>query len=88
MASSKMSNGTAKPDVNISVLNKKGEILPQAAIKELKAFKSELVIKGEASEEVYRAAIHRWNEAYIEESVCHPSSRAPVFRCLRNDSQL
>jgi hypothetical protein len=55
---------------NKSILNKKGEILPTSAIEELKAsIECEVVVKGEATEDVYRKAIHRFNEAFILEAV-------------------
>ena len=40
------------------------------AIRELKSqVKGEVIVKGEVSELNYKAAIHRWNEAFIQEAV-------------------
>jgi hypothetical protein len=45
--------------------------LTQEAVKELKnAVNCGVVIKGEADEERYRAAIDRFNKAWIAEAVC------------------
>jgi hypothetical protein len=54
----------------VPVLRKNGEVLPLTAIQDLKAtIKGNVLVKGEASEEDYRVAIHRFNEAYITEAV-------------------
>ncbi len=43
----------------------------QEVVKELKNIvRCDVVIKGEGSEEVYRAAIHRFHKAWIAEAVC------------------
>lgn len=55
---------------DIKVLNRKRQLLPESAIQELKAaVKGEVIIRGDAPEEVYRAAIDRWNKAWIQEAV-------------------
>jgi hypothetical protein len=61
------------------IIRKNGEMLPLTAVQDLKSkVKGEVLVKGEASEEIYRTAIHRWNEAYITEAVCfHPSTKVP-----------
>jgi hypothetical protein len=52
------------------ILNRNGDIIPESAIRELKsAVKGEILIKGEASDEAYGAAIHRFNEGTIQEAV-------------------
>jgi len=54
------------------IIRKNGEVLPLTAIQDLKSkVKSEVLVKGEASEDAYWVAIHRWNEAYITEAVSH-----------------
>lgn len=55
---------------NIKIARRNGEALPETAIKELKAaVKGEVLFKGEAEEEVYRAAIDRFNKGGIQEAV-------------------
>jgi hypothetical protein len=55
---------------NIKIVRRNGEALPETAIKELKAaVKGEVLFKGEAEEEVYRAAIDRFNKGGIQEAV-------------------
>jgi hypothetical protein len=55
---------------DIKVVNRKGDILPESAIKELKsAVKCDVLIKGEAGEEAYHAAIDRFNKGGIQEAV-------------------
>ena len=67
MASLEVPAASAPP-----IIRKNGEVLPVTAIQDLKSkVKSEVLVKGEASEDAYRAAIHRWNEAYITEAVSH-----------------
>jgi hypothetical protein len=57
------------------IIRKNGEVLPLTAIQDLKSkVKSGVLVKGEASEDAYQAAIHRWNEAYIMEAVSHSIS--------------
>jgi hypothetical protein len=57
---------------DIKILDRKQHLLPESAIQELKAaVKGEVVIKGEASDEVYRAALDRWNKAWIQEAVSY-----------------
>ena len=55
---------------NIKIVRRNGEALPETAIKELKvAVKGDVLFKGEAEEEVYRAAIDRFNKGGIQEAV-------------------
>jgi hypothetical protein len=55
---------------DIKILNRKQQLLPESAIQELKAaVKGEVIIRGDAPEKVYRAAIDRWNKAWIQEAV-------------------
>lgn len=55
---------------DIKIVRKNGEVLPETAIKELKAVvKGEVLLKGEATREVYRAAIDRFNKSRIQEAV-------------------
>jgi hypothetical protein len=55
----------------ITITSRKGDLLTQEAVKELKnAVNCGVVIKGEADEERYRAAIDRFNKAWIAEAVC------------------
>ena len=62
--------------INMWQLSRKnGEILPKAAIKELKAFQFEVVLHGEAPEEVYNASINRFNKAWIREAVKTASTK-------------
>ena len=52
------------------IFNRKKQVLPAAAIQELKtAVHGEVLIKGEPPDEIYRAAINRWNKAWIQEAV-------------------
>ena len=52
------------------ITRKNGESLPDKAVQDLKAnIAGEVLVRGEAPEETYRSAVHRWNEAYIEEAV-------------------
>jgi len=62
---------------------KNGELLPLHAIKDLKSLlKCEVLVKGEVPEDAYRAAIHRWNEAYITEAVCfHTLYKSDILTC-------
>lgn len=54
----------------IHILRRNHEVLPEAAIQELKdSIGGEVIFKGEAAEEVYRAAINRKNKAWIQEAV-------------------
>ena len=54
----------------VKIINRRKQILHAAAIQELKtAVQGEVLIKGEAPDEVYRAAIDRWNKACIQEAV-------------------
>ena len=56
----------------IQIVRRNGEVLPESAIKELKAaVKCEVLFKGETEEEVYRAAIDRFNKGGIQEAVRH-----------------
>ncbi len=70
----------------IKILSRKQQLLPETAIQELKAaVRGEVIIKGEAPDEVYRAALDRWNKAWIQEAVSYlPSFCAlnPVINCL------
>lgn len=55
---------------NINIVNKSGEKLPESAFADLTtSVKGQVVIKGEAEEDVYRAAIDRYNKAFIAEAV-------------------
>jgi hypothetical protein len=55
---------------NINIVSKSGEKLPESAFAELRSrVKGEVVIKGEAEEDVFRAAIDRYNKASISEAV-------------------
>lgn len=54
----------------IQIVGRNGEVLSATAVDELKtAFKCETLLRGEAPEETYRAAIERFNKAVIEEAV-------------------
>ena len=54
---------------DIKLLNRTQQILPENAIRELKAaVEGEVIVRGEAPEEVYRAALDRWNKAWIQEA--------------------
>ena len=55
---------------DIRIVRRNGEVLQEQAIKQLKsAVKCEVIIKGEASEGEYLAAVDRWNKGRIEEAV-------------------
>lgn len=66
---------------NVNGLDGYSEAKPSdAVIKELKSqVKGEIIVKGDASEVDYKAAIHRWNEGFIQEAV----SRTPLACLLR-----
>lgn len=52
------------------LLRRNGELLPSTAFSELKSVvKGQVVVKGEAPEDIYQAAIHRFNNVVIEEAV-------------------
>jgi hypothetical protein len=54
----------------IKIVSRKGEVLSIATIQELKdAVKCKVMLKGEADEELYRAAIDRYNKAWVAEAV-------------------
>jgi hypothetical protein len=56
----------------IQILSRNKQLLPETAIQEVKgAVQGEVLIRGEAPDEVYRAAIDRWNKAWVQEAVCH-----------------
>ena len=66
MASLRLPAGSVEPQV----IRNNEELLPLTAIQDLKSqVKGEVLVKGEVPEDAYRAAIHRWNEAYITEAV-------------------
>lgn len=68
MASLQVPPASAQPQI----VRQNGEVLPPTAISDLKSkVKSEVLVKGEATEDAYRAAIHRWNEAFITEAVSY-----------------
>ena len=55
---------------DVKIVRRNGEALPESAIKQLKAaVKCDVLFKGEASEELYRAAIDRFNKGAIQEAV-------------------
>jgi hypothetical protein len=55
---------------DLKILGNNGESPPKTAIKDLKAaVNSEVLLKGEADEEAYRAAIDRWNKGSVKEAV-------------------
>lgn len=55
---------------NIKIVRLNGEVLPEQAIKQLKAaVKCDVMFKGEAEEEAYLAAIDRFNKGRIQEAV-------------------
>ncbi len=55
---------------NIELSNGKGGVIPTAVVTALKAqLPCEIVVKGEAENDVYKRAIHRYNEAGIQEAV-------------------
>ncbi|KUJ10052.1 FAD-binding domain-containing protein [Mollisia scopiformis] len=71
---------------NGRIVIQKGVPLPEAALANLKAsVKGEVVIKGEADEVIYRAAIDRWNKAGIQEAgiVVFVDSEQDVVACLK-----
>jgi hypothetical protein len=54
----------------IKIIRGNGEVLPEQAIKQLRtAVKCDVMFKGEADEEAYRAAIDRFNKGKIQEAV-------------------
>ena len=54
----------------LQLIRKNGDVLPLTAIQDSKSkVRGEVLVKGEVLEETYRAAIHRWNEAYIIKAV-------------------
>lgn len=56
-----------------------GVAIPLTAIEELKtSLTGNVVVKGEAAEDVYHQAIHRWNESFIEEAV----RSSTLYRCI------
>jgi hypothetical protein len=58
---------------DIKILRRNGEVLPETAIKALKAaVRGEVLFKGKAEEEAYRAAIDRFNKGGIREAVRTP----------------
>jgi len=60
---------------NVQLIAKNGDLLPATAVEELKtSLKCEVLLKGEAPEDTYRAAIDRFNQAVIEEAVGSPLS--------------
>jgi len=60
--------GSIAPGIHI--VRRNGEVLSDAAIKELKSsVKGDIVFKGGVEEDVYRAAIDRVNKAFIQEAV-------------------
>jgi hypothetical protein len=64
--------GSTVPEIRI--ISRNGEVLPATAIEELKtSLKCQTLLKGEAPEEIYRAAIDRFNKAIIDEAVCSPA---------------
>jgi hypothetical protein len=61
-----------------TLLSRGGQEIPKSIIDELKAgIKCDIVVKGEASAEVYNAAIDRWNKASVKEAVryLYPNDR-------------
>ena len=59
------------------IKGRNGLIIPRAAIEGLKStIQGDVLIRGEANEEVYRQSIYRWNENFIVEavrdSILHP----------------
>jgi hypothetical protein len=57
-----------------NIVSRNGKVLSEASIQKLKtSVKGEVVIKGEATEDVYRSAIDRFNKAGIKEAVSFPS---------------
>jgi hypothetical protein len=60
--------GSVAQDIKIVARN--GDVLPESAVKQLKsAVTCEVLLKGEASEEAYLAAIDRFNKGVIQEAV-------------------
>jgi FAD/FMN-containing dehydrogenase len=67
---------------DIKILDRKQQLLPEIAIQELKlSVKGEVIVKGEAPDDVYRAALDRWNKAWIQEAVSHLLG-LPALPCL------
>lgn len=65
--------GSTGKDIQIFRRNK--ELLPDSAIKDLKSsIKGEVIVKGEAADDIYRDAIDRWNKVWVQEAV-----RPPLF---------
>lgn len=69
------------------IFRRSGEVLPHSTIKELKSLTdAEILVKGETSEEVYRKALDRFNQAYVSEAAsvlfsnCEMSSLTRGFR--------
>ncbi|KAH8645912.1 hypothetical protein BGZ60DRAFT_424785 [Tricladium varicosporioides] len=68
------------------LLRRNAALLPSTAISDLKsAVKCQVVVKGEAPEDIYRAAIHRFNNAVVEEAeiVVFCQSEADVAAVLK-----
>lgn len=54
----------------IQIFSRKGAVLEASILEQIKSsVAGEVVIKGEAAEEVYRAAIDRFNKAGVAEAV-------------------
>lgn len=54
----------------INIVSRNGIVLSEAAIQQIKSsVKGEVIVKGEAAEDVYRNAIDRFNKAGIKEAV-------------------
>jgi hypothetical protein len=54
----------------IHILRRNHEVLPEAAIRELKdSIGGEVIFRGGAAEKVYRAATDRKNKVWIQEAV-------------------
>jgi len=64
---------------DIKILSRKQQLLPEAAFQELKgAVQGEVIIKGKAPDDVYRAALDRWNKAWIQEAVSYLPKLLPL----------
>ena len=64
---------------DIKVFSRKQQLLPEAAFQELKgAVQGEVIIKGKAPDDVYRAALDRWNKAWIQEAVSYLPKLLPL----------
>jgi hypothetical protein len=69
--------GSNAQDTNI--FSRTQQLLPETAIQELKAAaKGEVIVRGEAPDEVYRAAIDRWKQSFDSRSR-KSSSRLSCF---------